>query len=114
MKGLHHLHIRKRLSRGLEPFPARSSWKRFLDRVVFVVGVIGPMTTIPQITKIYLLQNATGVSAFTWLAGAIFDIPWILYGAAHRERPIMITYTLWFLANTTVFVGAIMYGADGF
>ncbi len=112
MAGLRHLHLRKRRAAGYEPYPARGVWLRFLDRLVLVAGVVGPVATIPQILKIYLTQDATGVSALSWGTWALFDIPWILYGLAHRERPIAITYALWFTVNALVFVGVLLYG-DG-
>lgn len=113
MKGLHHIHLRKRRADDYEPFPARSAWKRALDRVVLCVGVIGPIATAPQIYKIYAFQNAAGVSALSWGIWALLDIPWIIYGFVHRERPIILTYTLWLIINTIVCVGAILYGSAG-
>lgn len=110
MKGLHHVHLRKRAIKELEPFPARSFWLRVLDRVVLTAGVIGPLTTIPQIYKIYTTHDASGVSLLTWLLPAILDIPWIVYGFAHGERPIVITYTLWLVANLVVALGVVLYG----
>ena len=104
-----HTHIRKRKP-GLEPYPARTLPFRILDGVVYAVGILGPLFTIPQIYKIYVLQSADGISLITWLAYAAFNIPWILYGWAHAERPIAITYTLWFIVNMTVCIGAITYG----
>ena len=104
-----HLHLRKRTSKGLEPYPARSSWKRFLDTMVYGIGIIGPVMTIPQILLIYVGRNATGVAPESWLMWALFDIPWIVYGFVHRERPIVMTYTLWFICNAVVFVGALLY-----
>ncbi len=98
----------------LEPFPARTAWKRLLDRVVLAVGIIGPLTSIPQILKIYVLQDATGVSVISWGTWALLDIPWIIYGIVHRERPIVVTYCLWLFVNTMVFAGAVMYGAGPF
>ena len=111
MKGLHHIHLRKRHASGVEPYPANSVWKRALDRVVLAVGVIGPLMTVPQILKIYLSQDAAGVSVLSWGMFALLDIPWILYGFVHRDRPIFITYTLWLIMNALVFAGAIKYGA---
>lgn len=98
------------MSRALEPYPARSAWKRLLDKAVYAAGVIGPVMTIPQIALIYIGQDATGVSPISWLAWALLDIPWILYGLAHKERPIVMTYSLWLVCNLLVFVGAILYG----
>lgn len=118
MRGLRHLAARKHpdrhepISVGLEPFPATSAWKRVLDRLVFVVGVIGPLTTVPQILEIYVLHEARGVSAISWGLPALLNIPWIIYGFVHRDRPIVVTYILWLIMNTTIFIGAIIYGAN--
>jgi uncharacterized protein with PQ loop repeat len=110
MKGLHHIHLRKRKIARFEPYPARSASLRLLDRVVLVVGVIGPLTTLPQILKLYLLQNATGISFLSWGLPGLLDIPWILYGIVHRERPITVAYSLWFVANMLVATGVLMFG----
>lgn len=108
------MHLRKRKAHGLEPFPAKHPWLRLLDRVVLTVGVIGPLTSVPQILKIFILQDASGVSVLSWGIPALLDIPWIVYGIVHRERPIAISYTLWLLSNVLVVTGALMYGAGLF
>ena len=89
MSGLHHLHVRKRFYKNLEPFPAKSFWKRLLDRAVLAAGVAGPIMTIPQVLDIFLSQNAAGVSVISWSSYALFDIIWIIYGFVHREMPII-------------------------
>ncbi|MEK7509932.1 MAG: PQ-loop domain-containing transporter [Patescibacteria group bacterium] len=115
MKGLHHVHLRKRMhQKHLEPFPARTGWMRLLDKLVLAVGIIGPLTAVPQILKIYILQDATGVSVISWGVWILLDFPWIAYGVVHRERPIIVTYSLWFFMNVAVFVGAVTYGAGVF
>jgi len=106
MRNMHHLHIRKRR----EPYPSTRVWMRILDIVVYVVGIIGPLATIPQVLQIYLSRDASGVSFITWGIYAIADIPWIVYAIAHRERPLIICYILWFFFNTLVSVGALIYG----
>ena len=111
MRGLHHIQMRKRKAHELEPFPARSTFLRVLDRVVLVVGIVGPLTCIPQGLKIYLTQDATGVSVVAWALPGLFNIPWIMYGFLHKERPIVVTYTLWFVMNTLVVIGALQHGA---
>lgn len=106
----HHLHLRKRVSKELEPFPARTTQLRLLDVVVYIVGILGPLATIPQLFEIYTTENAAGVSALSWGLLALFNIPWILYGIAHREWPIVVTYILWLFFNALVFAGAVVYG----
>ena len=112
VKGLFHLQRRKRAASGeLEPYPARTFAKRLLDQVVLVVGIVGPVSALPQLLEIYSLHAATGVSVLSWSLSALFDIPWIVYGIVHRERPIMVTYSLWFAMNLAVSIGAIIYGS---
>ncbi len=110
MRGIHHLHIRKRISKNLEPFPATSPSKRLLDTVVYAAGIAGPLMTLPQLFEIYAHRNAGGVSVATWAAYAVFDIPWIVYGIVHRETPLVVTYFLWLAFNMLVVAGAVLYG----
>ena len=107
---MHHRHIRERIYKNLEPFPHPDSFKRALDLMVYVAGVLGPIFGIPQIYTIYVHKNAAGVSAFSWGMFALFNIVWILYGIVHRERVITVTYSLWFVVNSLVAIGAIIYG----
>ena len=109
VRRMYHPHLRKRITKALEPYPARSVWKRVLDRVVFAAGIIGPVVTIPQLALIYVGHNAAGVSAVSWFGWAILDIPWILYGLVHKERPILVTYSLWLVINLAVAAGAVLY-----
>ena len=81
-----------------------------LDRVVLFIGVAGPVAALPQVIKIYMLHDATGVSALSWALWAVMDIPWIAYCMAHHERPIVTTYTLWLIVNGIVCIGALLYG----
>jgi uncharacterized protein with PQ loop repeat len=106
---MYHLYVRKRGKKSSEPFPARTFWMRLLDTVVIVAGVVGPLMTIPQILLIYGAHNAADVSPLTWFGYATLDIPWIVYGIAHREWPIISTYWLWFVMNLAVGIGAILY-----
>ena len=85
-------------------------WLRMLDRLVLFAGVAGPLMVAPQIAKIFLTHNASGVSVISWAAFALFDAPFVIYGIAHKEPPIAITYTLFFFMNLGVVAGAVLYG----
>ncbi len=112
MKGVfHHLHLRKRGAANTHPFPSKNIGIKLLDRAAIVAGIVGPAMTLPQIYQIFAFHNATGVSAFSWAAFAILDIPFIIYGLVHKDRLITVTYILWLVANLTVAFGAIFNGA---
>lgn len=108
--GLHHPHVRKRIYTNLEKYPHPNYLVRTLDVTVYAVGILGPILTLPQIYLIYIGHQAAGVSVISWAAYAAFDVPWVLYGIVHRERVIVASYTLWFVVNTAVAVGAMLYG----
>ncbi|MBI2030257.1 hypothetical protein HYT05_01400, partial [Candidatus Kaiserbacteria bacterium] len=83
--GLFHMSKRRRGSKSLEPYPSPNIWIKLLDKTAVMAGIIGPIMTLPQIWQIYHFQNAAGVSALSWGAFAILDIPFILYGFVHKN-----------------------------
>jgi MtN3 and saliva related transmembrane protein len=107
--GIHHLHKRKRAHQKLAPFPHPERWKRNFDRFLFVIAIIGPLNSLPQILKIYLEKNAAGISPLSFGLYMLFNIPWIIYGSVHKEPPIIIAYCLWFFSNLLVVIGTMIY-----
>lgn len=88
----------------------RTPYTIFLDRLTFVAGVVGPFTVLPQIYSIFTTHSAVGVSLATWALIFIVTFPWILYGMAHREKSIIVSFSLWEVANLLVVIGVLMYG----
>ena len=109
-RGIYHIHQRKRKNNNLEKYPSKNKYIKFLDKLLIVVAIISPLLTLPQVIKIFYLKTALGVSMTAWLAFAIFDIPWIIYGFAHKEKPIIIMYSLLLITNLLVVLGIILYG----
>ncbi len=89
---------------------ADTSYLVLLDRVTFIAGVVGPFTVLPQIYSIFSTHNAAGVSLTTWALIFIVTFPWILYGIAHRDKSIIVSFMLWEIANLMVVVGVLLYG----
>ena len=104
-RGIYYLQKRKRLNQNSN----KNKYIKFLDKFLIVIAIISPLLTLPQIIKIFYLKNAGGVSMTSWLAFAIFDIPWIIYGFAHKEKPIIIMYALLLITNLLVVLGTILY-----
>jgi len=46
----------------------------------------------------------------TWALIFIVTFPWILYGVAHREKSIIVSFILWEVANLLVVIGVLLYG----
>lgn len=107
---LHHLHTRKRFSgKTIHSYPAGTRTLRLLDKIVYAAGFIAILMMLPQLRLIFVEKDAGGLLPLTWITLALLNIPWIVYGFVHKERPIVIVYTLWIVVNILVFVGAVLY-----
>lgn len=107
---IHHLHKRKRIHEKHEKYPHPNKWKRFLDKLVYVVGVLGPLWTIPQLMKIFVNKNASGLSLITWIAYFFGAIILLLYSFSHKEKPLIIMYSLWVIIHIIMIIGILLYG----
>lgn len=111
MNSLVHRDIVKRNRQpvGLQSPEPLTSKIYLLDRATLIAGIIGPVMTIPQLYQIYFFHSAAGVSVISWMAFGILDIPFLIYGIVHKDKPIVITYILWMVANFGVAIGAIAF-----
>jgi uncharacterized protein with PQ loop repeat len=100
--GLHHYHKRK----GLK---TPRKWKKFIDNIIYAVVIIGPITVLPQLFKIWIHKSAADVSALSWAAFTLLSAIWLLYGLAHKDKPIIINSALWVVLDLLIVIGAVMY-----
>jgi uncharacterized protein with PQ loop repeat len=108
--GLHHFMNRKNKNSNNEENQSPSNWKKILDKCIYVVGIIGPIMTLPQVHMIWINHKVEGVSLVSWSAYLIIAIFWISYGLAHKEWPIIITNALFLILDAVIVVGIILYG----
>jgi len=107
--GLHHIHKRKRVHQKLEKYPHPDKWKNLMDKIIYVVAIFGPIMTIPQVMKIWVEQNPTGVSVISWSAYLLAAIFWLMYGVLHKEKPIIFTNILMIILEAFILVGILIY-----
>lgn len=86
------------------------SHHRFIDRLIYVVVIFGPIMNLPQLLKIWMYKDATGVSALSWSAFSIGSLIWLLYGIAHRDKPIIYMNTALMVIQALIATGTILYG----
>ena len=78
-------------------------------KFIYLVGVLGPIMTIPQVMKIWGEQEAAGVSVISWGAYSLISIFWIIYGIVDRDKPIIFMFTAYFILNILVVIGTMQY-----
>lgn len=106
----HHQHIRKRIYKKLEEYPNPNKLKNFIDKLVYISGFFGLIMTIPQITKIWIEKNASGISVISWMSYFITGAIMISYGIIHKEKPIAIIYCFWEIFYLLIIIGTLLYG----
>lgn len=100
--GSHHLSVRKRISKKLEPFPHPDALKRYLDRLMLLVAIGGPVVLIPQVYQVLMLKDASDLSLVTWGMWQVFNFLWLTYGIVHKELPIIIANSCYIVLHTII------------
>ncbi|MFW5852732.1 MAG: PQ-loop domain-containing transporter [Nanoarchaeota archaeon] len=107
---LEHIHKRKRKhQKHLEQYPNKNPKIKMLDDAMLIIASIGPMFMLPQILKIYSARNAASISILTFALLGTTHLTWIYYGFVHKDRQIMTSHSLFFLACLALIVGAIIF-----
>jgi len=109
MLGFHHMRARARFAKGLEPFPSTNALKRFLDYLMYGVGIAAPIALVPQIIQIYTTKSSAGISLFTWLLLAIINALWAMYGVVHKDSQLIFANALITLFDIVIVVGIVLY-----
>jgi uncharacterized protein with PQ loop repeat len=109
-KGLYHFHRRKRVHKKLEKYPSSNKLIGLIDKLVYIVIATGLIMTIPQVFKIWVDKNASGVSIVSWSAYLVISFFWLAYGFVHKEKPIIISNILWILMYFFIILGVWLYG----
>ncbi|MFH1290457.1 MAG: hypothetical protein ABIH92_03550 [Nanoarchaeota archaeon] len=84
--------------------------KRVLEFMIYFVGFLGTILTIPEAYKIWTTQSAAGSSIVSWISLTLFTPFWIFYGILHKKKSLTMTYVVWFIINALVVVGIWLFG----
>jgi len=103
------MRARIRDGKDLEPFPSKNMWKRFLDYIMYGVGILAPLALVPQISQLYTTKSGEGLSLLTWSLLTIFNILWALYGAVHKDNHIFFANIFMILFNLAIVIGILLY-----
>lgn len=108
--GHHHIEVRKRIYKKLEPFPHPRKLKRYFDHLMYVVAIGGPLSVLPQIIQTFQTRDVSGVSLSMWVGALFLTIIWLLYGVIHKETPIIVSQSVYVLTNIAMIGAILVYG----
>ena len=81
---------------------------------MLVVAVVEPLLTLPQALIIFKNHDASDISLLTWIGFNCFAIIWIIYAIKHKEKIVLIYQSMFFILDTMVIIGALIYGGKWF
>jgi uncharacterized protein with PQ loop repeat len=80
-----------------------------IDRAMLVIGVAGPLATIPQIIVIFTRKQVEGISVLSWWFYAVSSLLTLLYAVVHRLRPLIVSSVLWLVCDAIIIAGCIIF-----
>jgi uncharacterized protein with PQ loop repeat len=86
----------------------------FVNKIILAVAIIEPLFTLPQAYTIFQNQNASDISLTTWVGFNILTAIWIWYSIVNKEKVVLLYQGLFFVFNTLVIIGALLYGGKWF
>ncbi len=80
-----------------------------IDAVTLVVGLMGPLATIPQIYQIFDSQDAASLSLFSWIFYLIGTLISTTYSIAHKLKPLFWGNVCWLVIYGFMIYGILKY-----
>lgn len=103
-----HLHNRAKKFDKFRLLHNKKSVKR-IDKWAMFMGVLSPLTSLPQLVQILETRNADGVSVLTWVLYIVLAVFWLVYGIAHKEKVIIVNNLGWIILELAIVVLTFVY-----
>ncbi len=85
-----NIHAHAKRKKGDADVLQSSRLARFTDVIVYPIGITSLLMALPQMYEIWIVGNVSGVSFISWFAWFLISGFWIVYGAAHKVRAVML------------------------
>jgi uncharacterized protein with PQ loop repeat len=85
---------------------------RTINKAIFVVAALQPLGGVPQIIKIFKTHNAVSISISTWMIFEVFNLLWLWYGLANKQKAVIVSAVLFTITEGAVMVGGLLFGGS--
>ncbi len=83
--------------------------RKNIDKLFYIGAVVSPITSSPQLIKIFYFQDATGVSLFTWASFFCGSLFLLTYGLVHKQKPIVYLNATILPIYIGIIIGILLY-----
>ena len=80
-----------------------------IDALALVVGIIQPLTTLPQIYLVYTSRDVSQVSLFMWTSYNVASVILLIYGFKYKLLPVIGAQILWLLVQTPMMIAVFVF-----
>lgn len=107
--GIHHFLHTYSVSKETIRIEENPTFRNFINKGVYIAGLLGVAAIVPQILKIWIGRETVGVSISTWVGFLIATLFWLVYGIIHKQKPIILTNAAALLAHTSIIIGLMLF-----
>ena len=76
---------------------------------MFLIGTLSPLALLPQIFQVFVHQNVAGLSIWTWILLGTINFLWSVYGALHREYPVLVANLGMTILDLSLVLGILLF-----
>ena len=105
-QGQYRTHLRNHANKKKDSHGVKA---RFMDDLMYVVAIIAPVMTIPQLMQVWVRKQSQGVSLLTWGAYAGVSVLWLIYAIIHKEKPVILSQFLMLILDFLIVIGVLFY-----
>lgn len=94
----------------LDEFLHLRKLKLFFDKNIYILSLLGPLFTVPQVIRIWSRQSASDISIFTWTGYLFIALLWLKYALIHKDKNVLLSSILWMVMYLLILAGKVLYG----
>ena len=83
--------------------------KRFIDKAAYVVGILMPLSTLPQVIQVFTSRDVTGLSMLTWVMYLVLTSLFLIYALVDKIKPLIFTQATWVIIDAMMIAGILVY-----
>lgn len=81
----------------------------FLEHAMLVIAIIEPLSSVPQIIKIYTSKDAHSLSLLSCILYMATSILWLVYAIRLKNLPLIASSAMWSASEAILIIGILLY-----
>jgi uncharacterized protein with PQ loop repeat len=79
------------------------------EDAMYVLALVGPVMTIPQVYQIWTSKDASGLAPMTWVTYLCLSVFWLYHALKVRDKLLIVNNVLNIFVNIFIVTGIFLY-----